>query len=46
MAHVVIKNNDQPKKTTVATAKGTASSGQPHLTKHAVGKLGSNKKVY
>ena len=47
MAHVVIKSNAQaharPK--TVATAKGVAKTGQPHIAKRAVGALGNNKKV-
>lgn len=47
MAHVYIKTNQQaharPK--TVASAKGSAQSGQPHIVKRAVGKLGNNKKA-
>lgn len=47
MAHVHIKTNAQaharPK--TVASAKGKAVSGQPHIAARAVGKLSYNKKA-
>jgi hypothetical protein len=40
------KRNDDSKVVKIGTAKGHAVSGAPHIAKHAVGKLGSNKKVY